>query len=183
MLDHTKLIEQLRFCSAHFSCADCFGECKTASNEPRTKDVLNDAADAIEELLDRLATYEDTGMTLEEVKAKCAWADNVCKMLSGIFEDSGVFDFSHIKELITADQEGRLVVLPCKVGDHLYATECGSVREVIADLFHYDGHCLEITYHYNHFGYVEGMGAFGLNVFSTREEAEKTLEGVSEDAG
>ena len=44
------IIEQLRFCAAHFSCYGCGGDCKTGSNEPRTKAVLNDAADAIEEL-------------------------------------------------------------------------------------------------------------------------------------
>ena len=45
------IIEQLRFCATHFSCDGCGGNCKTGSNEPRTKAVLNDAADAIEELL------------------------------------------------------------------------------------------------------------------------------------
>ena len=45
------IIEQLRFCATHFSCDGCGGDCKTGSNEPRTKAVLNDAADAIEELL------------------------------------------------------------------------------------------------------------------------------------
>jgi len=45
------IIEQLRYCAAHFSCDGCVGKCSTSSNEPRTKAVLNDAADAIEELL------------------------------------------------------------------------------------------------------------------------------------
>ena len=45
------IIEQIRFCATHFSCDGCGGDCKTGSNEPRTKAVLNDAADAIEELL------------------------------------------------------------------------------------------------------------------------------------
>jgi len=45
------IIEQLRYCAAHFSCEGCGGDCKTGSNEPRTKAVLNEAADAIEELL------------------------------------------------------------------------------------------------------------------------------------
>ena len=63
------IIEQLRFCASRFSCEGCIGECKTSSNEPRAKDVLNDAADAIEELLaavphwisveEQLSTAED----------------------------------------------------------------------------------------------------------------------------
>lgn len=45
------IVEQLRYCAEHFSCSGCGGDCKTGSNEPRTKAVLNDAADAIEGLL------------------------------------------------------------------------------------------------------------------------------------
>ena len=66
--------------------------------------------------LNKLADYEDTGLEPREVKAKCAWADKMCKMLSDIFGDSGVFDFSHFKELSKAEQDGRLLVLPCKGG-------------------------------------------------------------------
>lgn len=44
------MIEHLRFCATHFSCDGCVGKCSTSSNEPRTAFVLNDAADAIEEL-------------------------------------------------------------------------------------------------------------------------------------
>ena len=51
MRDYARLCKALRFCATHFSCDGCGGDCKTGSNEPRTKAVLNDAADAIEELL------------------------------------------------------------------------------------------------------------------------------------
>ena len=51
MRDYNPQIEKLRYCAAHFSCDGCVGDCKTGSNEPRTKAVLNDAADAIEDLL------------------------------------------------------------------------------------------------------------------------------------
>ena len=48
MRDYNPKIEKLRYCAAHFSCEGCVGGCVTGSNEPRTKAVLNDAADAIE---------------------------------------------------------------------------------------------------------------------------------------
>lgn len=51
MHDYARLCKALRHCATHFSCSGCGGDCKTGSNEPRTKAVLNDAADAIEELL------------------------------------------------------------------------------------------------------------------------------------
>jgi len=51
MRDYVRLCKALRHCATHFSCSGCGGDCKTGSNEPRTKAVLNETADAIEELL------------------------------------------------------------------------------------------------------------------------------------
>lgn len=51
MRDYARLCKALRHCATHFSCSGCGGDCKTGSNEPRAKAVLNEAADAIEELL------------------------------------------------------------------------------------------------------------------------------------
>ena len=63
------IIEQLRFCATHFSCSGCGGDCKTGSNEPRTKAVLNDAADAIEELLAAVQGRKWLCDTLDEDRA------------------------------------------------------------------------------------------------------------------
>ena len=63
--------------------------------------------------LSHLAAYEDTGMEPEEIKQMCALA----RLNSNIFDN----DFgNHIAELIVAERDGRLVVLPCKVGDTVY---------------------------------------------------------------
>ena len=58
--------------------------------------------------VDRLAAYEDTGLTPEQCEnAKCiivaAFSDDASKA-------------ERIRELLKADKEGRLAVLPCKVG-------------------------------------------------------------------
>jgi len=63
------IIEQLRHCATHFSCSGCVGGCVTGSNEPRTAFVLNDAADAIEELLyerDKYKAYFDNVSSLPD---------------------------------------------------------------------------------------------------------------------
>jgi hypothetical protein len=73
-------------------------------------------AQCIMDSWERLAAYEDTGMEPAEIKQMCALA----RLNSTIFDD----DFeNHIAELIVADRDGRLVVLPCKVGDTFYRIE------------------------------------------------------------
>lgn len=82
----------------------------------------------IQVLLNRLATYEDTGMTPEEIKGadeflKENWEMPLERLVEGM-------------ELIMAKDSGRLVVLPCRVGDTVYriiddcmlAGDCGTKR-------------------------------------------------------
>ena len=87
-----------------------------------------------------------------------------------------------LRELAEADKEGRLVVLPCKVGDRLYEVtgrktiSVYKVRAIRVELF---GLFIE-------WDIVEGFvwqslsginaGEIGKTVFLTREEAEKALE-------
>ena len=67
-------------------------------------DLLLDS-DKLYELIDRLAAYEDTGLEPEKVA-----------FLKDIVEDafSDKPDFTnHLRDLIQAEKDGRLVVLPC----------------------------------------------------------------------
>lgn len=52
-------------------------------------------------LLDRLAEYEDTEETLRQLCRNC--------------------DLERLEKLAEADKDGRLVVLPCKVGQRVFA--------------------------------------------------------------
>lgn len=90
---------------------------------------------------------------------------------------------TRLQELLKADEEGRVVVLPCKVGGTVYSAldAIGSVHEcevkyvnisakpcwnmVALKPLDYEGH-----------EYGAAFGAFGKSVFLTREEAEKALE-------
>ncbi len=94
----------------------------------------------------------------------------------------------HIHELLRAEQDGRLVVLPCKVGDTLWVTgrdnvpremelEAPDIRTVCTDE---DNLCMS-TCNRKPDGFcayrLRNDGAdIGKTVFLTREEAEKALE-------
>lgn len=73
-----------------------------------------------------------------------------------------------MKELATADKDGRVVVLPCKVGDTVYAADAAPVipLRVKAIAFYLKG---------KDGGDYERISNIGKTVFLTREEAEKAL--------
>lgn len=84
----------------------------------------------------------------------------------------------HIEHLLSAEQENRLIVLPCKVGDTVWRIVGRGTnghkdvqqRKVLAVTIYHTG---DIIIH------TDGMeNEFGKTVFSTREEAESALGGV-----
>ena len=68
----------------------------------------------IDKIIDRLGTYEDTGLEPEEIR----WLGDLRTMKREII--FGV-TAERLKGLAEADKAGRLEVLPCKVGDHILA--------------------------------------------------------------
>ena len=60
---------------------------------------------------ERLKAYEDAGLSPQA----CAEAREIEETLSGCD-----YSISRMVELMKADKEGRIVVLPCKVGDTVY---------------------------------------------------------------
>ena len=137
-------------------------------------------------LKSRLAAYEDTGLEPEEIKVHEAAKYNAgyyhgdedrCRWIE---KELGPID--HLRDLLQAEKEGRLVVLPCKVGDTVYMPvgKWGTITGYEADEcdgFHIarDG-VLQIKakcYSGNYGTY----GVPGKTVFLTREEAEAALKG------
>ena len=123
----------------------------------------------------RLAAYEDSEFEPEEVSELIKDWIRLC---TTIRECGGI---DRLRELAEADIAGRLVVLPCKVGQRAFA------------LLDMDKHISECEVKQiglgNERGFVglEPIGArgreygvslngFGKTVFLTREEAEKALE-------
>lgn len=67
----------------------------------------------MDDIIDRLAAYEDTGLEPEEIEK----AMDIVKSAVSAFEDFGV---DRLAELAQADREGRCVVAPLKVGWTVY---------------------------------------------------------------
>lgn len=63
----------------------------------------------------RLKAYEDTGLTPEEIKAPFT-EDTMINLAA---QALGV-EPSRLRELAEADKDGRVVILPCKVGDTVW---------------------------------------------------------------
>lgn len=124
----------------------------------------------------RLAAYEDTGLTPEEVTALQKDWSTLCTVIG---ECGGI---ERVKELAEADKTGRVVVLPCKVGDMLYEV---TGRETIS-VYKVKAIRVELFGLFIDWDIKEGFvwqslvgvsaGEIGETVFLTREEAEKALE-------
>ena len=135
----------------------------------RCKDVKcpPNTACSQKQVWERLKQYEDTGLS------PIACEESV-KIEKGLSE--GGYSISRMVELMCADQEGRVVVLPCKRGDELWThgifPSGGEVyKVVVSDVSTLNGRTVLNT---------QGLGTIrsediGKTVFLTREEAEKAL--------
>ena len=120
---------------------------------------------------ERLAAYEDTGLTPEEIKAPFT-EDTMINLAA---QALGV-EPSRLRELAEADKDGRVVVLPCRQGDELWTYCNHPVKRVysftVSDVSTLNGRTVLNTL---------GLGTIrpediGKTVFLSREEAEKALQ-------
>ena len=129
-----------------------------------------DGASEIERLTDRLAAYEDTGMTPERC-AEFARADAEGRYI--VMRDAEQEGVARLRELTEADRDGRVVVLPCKVGDTVYRivrdAEPHITRDEVRNMYFADDMtlCVELVG-----GRIILPEKFGKTIFLTREEAE-----------
>ena len=125
-----------------------------------------------------LRAYKDTGLTPESVEA--LKLSMMGKAVAEIKEFNGL-PVDRLRELAEADRAGRLVVLPCKVGDTVWANLDGMrhPRKCVVEFANIGSHVTTIV-----FSTVDGLreqyggnpSSFGKTVFLTREEAEKALK-------
>lgn len=121
----------------------------------------------VREIIHRLADYEDTGLTPEQ-------CENAKVIIEAAFSDDTA-KAERIRELLKADRDGRLVVLPCKVGDTVYRLFAGNPdNPVIATL-----KINTVTEAVKLIGKM-GMHKY-IGTFLTHEEAEKALEAMKDD--
>ena len=133
-----------------------------------------DGACSQKKVWERLKAYEDTRKTPKEVTALGELFDYVLKESKTLTEQLTLL--KHIRELAEADKDGRVVVLPCKVGDTVWRLardgEPHITREEVRDMYFADDMtlCVELAG-----GRVAFTEKFGKTVFLSREEAEKAL--------
>lgn len=124
------------------------------------------------DFVDRLAAYEDIGLTPEEIKAQFTEDTmiNLAAQALGVEAD-------RLRELAEADKDGRVVVLPCKVGDTVWRIvrdgEPHITRDEVRDMYFADDMtpCVELVG-----GRVTFTEKFGKTVFLSRDEAERALQ-------
>ena len=123
------------------------------------------------EVCERLAAYEDTGLEPEAVETvKLALA---AKHMVDL-ETLNNTPISRLVELAEADKDGRVVVLPCKVGDTVYFALLGRIIE--KQVFSI------VSFSNSTRIYCGGTSEYfrpediGKTFFLTREEAENALQ-------
>ena len=128
----------------------------------------------LDQAMMRLAAYEDIGLEPEQ-------CENSKIIIESAFSDD-TSKSERIRELLKADKDGRLAVLPCKVGDRLYEV---TGRKTIS-VYKVKAIRVELFGLFIEWDIVEGFvwqSLSGINaveigktVFLNREEAEKALE-------
>ena len=128
----------------------------------------------VPQLYARLGAYEDTGLE----PAMCANYKT--------FEDEAIskgVPFKRIVALMEADRAGRLVVLPCKVGDVVYGFH--GEKTILPMVVKWietctNGWCIAVQYAPMAPRFYQ-FSDFGKTVFLTHEEAEKALEAMKDE--
>ena len=119
-----------------------------------------------------LRKYLDTGLTPEQ-------CENAKVIVESAFSDD-TSKAERIRELLKADKDGRLVVLPCRVGDGLWTFCTHPVEQVysftVTDISTLNGRTMLNT---SRCGVIDARDV-GKTVFLTREEAEKALEAMKD---
>lgn len=126
-----------------------------------------------------LRDFLDTGLTPDEIRNMSGeW----CAAMSVL---NGMGSYDRLRELAEADKDGRVVVLPCKVGQRVFAlldtdkhiSECEVKRIGMGNEIGFIG--LEpIGARGREYGVA--VNGFGKTVFLTREAVEKALEGMKD---
>lgn len=137
-------------------------------------------------LRNRVAAYEDTGLSPESVEA--LKLSMMGKALTEIKEFNGV-PLARLRELAEADKAGRVAVLPCKPGDMLYEV---TSRKTISE-YRVTAICVTLGGFFLEWEIKRGFAGrsaigiipdwIGKTVFLTRAEAEKALQQMEGENG
>ena len=154
-------------CCTHFGSPEC---CEVGGNC-----ALNCKWE--ETAWERLARYEDAGLTPAEVLSMHSEWNAMMSVLNSIGS------YGRLRELAEADKDGRVVVLPCKVGDTIYFARAHPILQYKVTGYEM-GNASISQVRSKHvdketgltFNFTFRPGSIGKTVFLTREEAEKALQ-------
>ena len=132
--------------------------------------------------VERLAAYEDTGRTPEEVTALGNLFDYVLEESKTLTGQLALLN--RIRDLAKADKDGRLVVPPCKVGDVVYGFHNNrrTILPMVAKWIetNADGWTVAAQYVPMAPKFYQ-FSDFGKTVFLTHEEAAAALEAMKDE--
>lgn len=162
-----------RLTEKHYIGTDHYMKCSGSCN------VDMDCIDcpSFDRLVERLAAYEDTGLEPEQ-------CENAKAIVESAFSDD-TSKAERIRELLKADKDGRVVVLPVRpvltqsIGSMLYIIEDGEiVEDSLCEALVGMASNGEINIFYTTLSAQISFeqADIGKTVFLTREEAEKALE-------
>lgn len=126
---------------------------------------------------ERLKAYEDAGLS----PRACTEVREIEETLSGCD-----YSISRMVELMKADKEGRVVVLPCKVGNTIYFVNAKQILEFTVVGYAVDETGISWVYseHVDKTGHTYertfSPDRIGKTTFLSREEAEKAMKGETE---
>lgn len=127
-----------------------------------------------------LRDFLDTGLTPDEIRNMSGeW----CAAMSVL---NGMGSYDRLRELAKADKDGRVVMLPCKVGDTVYTNNRvlgadNAMHDEICTrrIKGYSGNALNEVWLISNGDYCDLSifpSEFGKTVFLSREEAERALQ-------
>ena len=188
-MDYEKTLEELKHMKVEtgsFVCLGCGNEHNCSIHGCA---ILRDAVECIEELKrvlqeseaaradlgkrlaaaqQDLAAYKDTGLEPEDIKKHEAAYNECLTRTYGPFKQK-------ISQWLQAEQDGRLVVLPCKAGDHVWVD---GREAVVENFFGYETERYLHAQFYDNKQYIDiPFTEIGKTVFLTREEAEAAMAG------
>ena len=140
--------------------------------------LLYTAAWSYAELRGRLMQYEDTELTPGEIDMDREAAEQLRQLCRD-------YDLGRLVNLAEADKDGRLVVLPCQSGEHVFALLDDQTHVWECEVEHAVLDGWRKVFAIRPLGrskdsYYAPFGAFGQTVFLTREEAERALEAMKD---
>ena len=170
-MTNEEIVKALRCCAKGLGHDDACENCKVGEIQDRREYIEFAAANVIERL-----TAENAALREKVYSMSGEW----CAMMS-VLNSIGSYD--RLRELAEADKDGRVVVLPCKVGDKLYRVFAGEIFEHRVGSMKY--FAIQGRWDIETYPFCPCVeSSIGKTVFLTREEAEKALaemEGKKDD--